>query len=104
MLNTFDKKKLMIATALSTDPDLLLLDEPLGGLQAPEVAETLDLVQKIKGTGVTVMIIEHNMRAVMTLADNVLVIHHGEKIAEGPPEMVAKDPQVVSVYLGEEYI
>ncbi len=103
-LITFDKKLLMIATALATEPDLLLLDEPLAGLNDTEITSTMDLIKEINKNGVTVAVIEHNMNAIMEMTNKVLVLDHGEKIAEGDPTAVANDAQVIKVYLGEEFL
>lgn len=104
VLDLYDKKRLMIATALATKPKLLLLDEPLAGLNSQEISENLVLISKLREAGVTIMIVEHNIRAVFAWADRALVMNRGEKIAEGPPSEVTKNAQVISVYLGEGYI
>jgi branched-chain amino acid transport system ATP-binding protein len=104
LLNLYEKKRLMIATALATGPKLLLLDEPLAGLTAAEIADTLKLAGELKKRGVTIVLVEHNMRGVFQVADRLVVMHRGQKLAEGTPADVAKNPQVVSVYLGEGYL
>ena len=99
-LPILDRKRLMLATALATEPKLLLLDEPVGGLNARERAAMIDLIARVNDSGVTVLMIEHVMKAVQALAERMLVLHHGRKIAEGPPAEVLRDARVVEVYLG----
>jgi branched-chain amino acid transport system ATP-binding protein len=98
-----NRKRLEVARALATNPDLLLLDEPVGGLNPTEVNQLMGLVREIVNRGITVLMIEHCMQAVMGVSDRILVMHHGEKIAEGKPAEVAANPEVVKAYLGEEY-
>jgi branched-chain amino acid transport system ATP-binding protein len=98
-----NRKRLEVGRALATNPELLLLDEPVGGLNPTEVNQLMELVREIVRRGVTVLMIEHCMQAIMSVSDRILVMHHGEKIAEGKPSEVAVDPQVVRAYLGEEY-
>lgn len=94
------RKRLEVARALATDPQLLLLDEIMGGLNPTEVNETLALIRSLHADGLTFLIIEHNMNAIMQIAQTVLVLNQGRTIAEGPPAAVTRDPQVVAVYLG----
>ena len=94
------RKRLMLATALATKPELLLLDEPFGGLNPGERAQMIDLIRDVARTGVTVLMIEHVMKAVQALADRILVMDHGLEIAQGPPGTVLRDPRVIEVYLG----
>jgi branched-chain amino acid transport system ATP-binding protein len=96
----FDKKRLMIASALATDPILLFLDEPFGGLNAGEVDELMALLRVIKERGITLVLIEHVMRALMSLSDRVLIMNHGKSLFEGSPADVIADEEVVRVYLG----
>jgi branched-chain amino acid transport system ATP-binding protein len=101
-LPVFDRKRLMLATALSTKPKLLLLDEPVGGLNRSEREEMVNLAHKVNQAGITVVLIEHVMKAVQALANCMLILHHGQKIAEGPPSEVLRDERVIEVYLGDK--
>jgi ABC-type branched-subunit amino acid transport system ATPase component len=98
--SVFEKKRLMIASALASKPRVLMLDEPVGGLNAAEIDALMDLIRRIRASGITVVLIEHVMRALVSLADRVLILHHGEKIYEGPPDGLRQEEQVVRVYLG----
>ncbi|MGY6633030.1 MAG: ABC transporter ATP-binding protein [Alkalilacustris sp.] len=95
------RKRLEVARALATGPRVLMLDEIMGGLNPTEMNETLDLIGELNGDGLTVLVIEHNMHAIMRIAEHVLVLDGGRLIAEGPPAQVTRDPRVISVYLGE---
>jgi branched-chain amino acid transport system ATP-binding protein len=103
-LTIADRKRLELARALATRPRLLLLDEVMAGLRPTETLEIVELIKRIHAGGVTLLVIEHVMRAIMSLSHRIVVLHHGEKIAEGAPREVARHPEVVRAYLGEEYV
>ena len=94
------KKRLEVARALAAKPKLLLLDEVLAGLNPTEVATMIELVRKIRENGTSVLMIEHLMQAIMSLSDRIVVLNLGRKLAEGPPEEVVHNPEVVEAYLG----
>jgi branched-chain amino acid transport system ATP-binding protein len=100
-----DRKRLEVARALATEPKLLLLDEVMAGLRPTETDHMVEILKTLnKETGLTILLIEHVMRAVMSVATRVLVLHHGAAIAEGTPEAVVRDPAVVESYLGVEAV
>jgi branched-chain amino acid transport system ATP-binding protein len=99
-LPVLGRKRLMLATALACRPRVLLLDEPFGGLNPAEREELAALVRRLHAGGLTILMIEHVIAMVQALADRVLVLHHGERLAEGPPAEVLGDPRVAEVYLG----
>jgi branched-chain amino acid transport system ATP-binding protein len=103
-LNTGERKRLEIARALGTRPKVLLLDEVISGLNPAETAAIMKKIEVIREKGVTIFMIEHVMKAVMGLSDRVIVLHHGEKIAEGTPQEVSTHSRVIEAYLGEKRI
>ncbi len=97
-----ERKKLEVARTLATRPKLLLLDEVMGGLNPAESDEIIDLILEIRNEGVTEIVIEHDMKAIMRLSDRIVVLNSGEKLAEGKPKEIVENPQVVEAYLGAE--
>jgi branched-chain amino acid transport system ATP-binding protein len=98
------RKRLEVARALATQPKLLLLDEVMAGLNATELAAMVDLVRRLHTEGLTLIVIEHIMAAMMRLAQRIVMLHHGEKIAEGTPREIASNRRVIDAYLGEEFV
>jgi len=103
-LTLADRKRLELARALATGPAMLLLDEVMAGLNPTEIETIIRLIRAIHESGVSILLIEHNMRAVMTLSQRIVVLSFGERIAEGPPAEIANHPKVVEAYLGDEYV
>lgn len=95
------RKKLEIARALATRPELLLLDESFAGLNHSELNDSIEIIKKIKARGITIMIIEHHMKVIMSISDRIVVINYGQRIAEGTPQEIRSNPLVVEAYLGE---
>jgi branched-chain amino acid transport system ATP-binding protein len=100
-LTLVNQKRLEVAAALATKPELLLLDELMAGLNPTETAEAMKMVTKIRDKGITIFMIEHVMKAIMGVCDRIMVLHHGENIAEGTPQEIAASKKVIEVYLGE---
>ena len=98
-----EQRRLGLGMALATEPKLLMLDEVMAGLTPKEIDEVLDLLRKVRDSGVTLIVIEHLMRAVMSICERIFVLDYGEKIAEGNPEEIAHDKKVIQAYLGKSY-
>jgi branched-chain amino acid transport system ATP-binding protein len=95
------RKKLEITRALATRPEMLLLDESFAGLNPSEQNELIDIIRQIRANGITIMVIEHHMKVIMSLSDRIVVLNYGQKIAEGTPKEISSNPLVVEAYLGE---
>jgi branched-chain amino acid transport system ATP-binding protein len=100
-LTLVNQKRVEVARALATRPEMLLLDELMAGLNPTEVAQSMELVTRIRQEGITILMIEHVMKAIMSVCDRIIVLHHGKKLAEGTPQEIATSKTVVEVYLGE---
>jgi branched-chain amino acid transport system ATP-binding protein len=101
-LTLANQKRLEVARALATDPELLLLDEMMAGLNPTELAQAMELIARIRDKGITIIMIEHVMRAIMNVCERIMVLHHGQKIAEGTPQEIATSEKVIKVYLGDK--
>jgi branched-chain amino acid transport system ATP-binding protein len=101
-LTMVNQKRVEVARALATKPELLLLDELMAGLTPAEVSEAMELVTRIRDKGITIFMVEHVMKAIMGICGRVMVLDHGEKIAEGTPQEIAANKEVIEIYLGEE--
>lgn len=99
-----ERKRLELARSLATRPELLMLDEPMGGLNPTEIEEMNEILRHINKEGITIFIIEHVLQAIMALSHRIAVLNYGEKIAEGTPEEIGKNHKVIEAYLGEEYL
>jgi branched-chain amino acid transport system ATP-binding protein len=102
-VTTEDRRRLELARALATDPDVILLDEIMAGLTPTEIEEALNLIRKINEQGITIFMVEHIMKAVMSVSHRVIVLNYGVKIAEASPKEVAENPEVIKAYLGDRY-
>jgi branched-chain amino acid transport system ATP-binding protein len=101
-LTLASQKRLEVARAMATKPSLVLLDEIMAGLNQTELNQAMELVKKIQNKGITIIMIEHVMKAIMNICSRIIVLHHGQKIAEGTPQEVANSKKVIEVYLGEQ--
>jgi len=102
-LSVSDKRRLEVSMALAMEPELLMLDESMAGLTTVELREMIELIRKVRARGITIVVVEHVMEAVMELSDRVLVLNSGRKIAEGSPKEVVADREVIRAYLGDRY-
>src|SRR3954470_9671721 len=103
-LTTIDQRRLEMARALATEPRILLLDEVMAGLNPAEIDQAVGLIGKLSHRGLTIVIVEHVMRAIMAVARHIVVLDHGQKIAEGTPKDIVENPEVIRAYLGSSYV
>ena len=103
-LTTIDQRRLEMARALATEPKILLLDEVMAGLNPSEIDQAVALIGKLSESGLTIVIVEHVMRAIMAVARHIVVLDHGQKIAEGAPKDIVSNPEVIRAYLGSSYV
>ncbi len=96
-----NQRLLGVALALAADPEALLLDEPVSGMNASETQRFVELVRKLRARGLTILLVEHDMRMVMGISDRIVVLNYGRIIASGPPEAIQRDPEVIRAYLGQ---
>jgi branched-chain amino acid transport system ATP-binding protein len=101
-LTLSNQKRLEVARALATDPEIILLDEIMAGLNQTEVVQAMELITRIRGRGIAIIMIEHVTKAIMSLCERIIVLHHGAKIAEGTPQEIAACEEVIKVYLGDK--
>ena len=102
-LSVASRKRLEMAKALAMEPEVVLFDEVMAGLNFSEIDQAVELIMKIRESGISILVIEHVMRAIKRLCDRIFVLHHGEKIADGPMEEVLNDSNVIKAYLGRRY-
>jgi branched-chain amino acid transport system ATP-binding protein len=96
-----ERKRLEVTRALATKPEMLLMDESFAGLNPTEINDQIEIIRQIKSKGITIMVIEHHMRVIMSISDRIVILNYGEKIAEGTPSEIGKNPLVIEAYLGE---
>jgi branched-chain amino acid transport system ATP-binding protein len=102
LLSSAEQRRLMVAIALASEPKLLLLDEPTAGMSFEETEQVIDVIKKIREHGVSIILIEHNMKVSMEICDRIIAIERGNKLSEGLPEAICSDPNVIKAYLGED--